>query len=192
MEFVLSLLVGISLSATCGFRVFVPLLVMSIAAVAGHLELSPAFAWIGSYPALAAFAVATVLEILAYFFPYIDNLVNAASAPVSVLAGIVITAAVILDMGPFLTWALAVVAGGGASLAGTAAGNALHAGSTAATGGVANPVVSLAETVFSTLMAVLAVLVPLLAAAALILGMVLFYKLVKKIRSRRSGAFHRA
>jgi len=64
MEYLLSLLVGISLSATSGFRVFVPLLVMSTASLAGWLELSPAFEWIGSYPALAAFAVAALLFVI--------------------------------------------------------------------------------------------------------------------------------
>jgi len=58
-EAVMGALVGVGLSAACGFRVFVPLLVMSAAARSGHLELAEGFAWIGSWPALAAFAVAT-------------------------------------------------------------------------------------------------------------------------------------
>ena len=44
---------------TMGFRVFVPLLALSIAAVTGHLDLAPDFAWLGSWPALVVFAVAT-------------------------------------------------------------------------------------------------------------------------------------
>jgi hypothetical protein len=63
----LSLFVGVGLAAACGFRVFVPLLVMSAAAQAGHLSLAPGFEWIGTKPALIAFAAATVLEVLGYF-----------------------------------------------------------------------------------------------------------------------------
>ena len=66
METFLSILVGIGLSAACGFRVFVPLLVMSIASMSGHLTLSGGFLWIGTYPALLAFAVATMAEIAGY------------------------------------------------------------------------------------------------------------------------------
>ena len=51
MENLLSVCLGIGLSAACGFRVFIPLLVMSIASLAGHLALSDGFRWIGTYPA---------------------------------------------------------------------------------------------------------------------------------------------
>jgi hypothetical protein len=69
MNHLLSLAVGIGLAAACGFRVFVPLLVMSAAAYTGHLELSSGFHWIGTLPALVAFASATVLEIAALRSP---------------------------------------------------------------------------------------------------------------------------
>lgn len=179
MEYVLSLLIGISLSATSGFRVFVPLLILSIASLAGWVELSPTFAWIGSYPALAALAVATVLELGAYFFPFIDNLLGAASVPVSLLAGTLITASVIVDLHPLITWTLAIVTGGGAALGGSALSNLLHAGSTATTGGTVNPALSLVETVLSFFFAILAVLVPVF--AFLLLALIVFI-VIKKIR----------
>ncbi len=181
METVASVLIGIGLSATCGFRIFVPLLVMSIAGQLNLLELSPAFAWIESVPALIAFGVATVLELLAYLIPLVDNALNAVTIPLTVVAGTVITAAVILDLNPFLTWTLAVIAGGGASLAGSAASNLLHGGSTAATGGAANPVLSAVESVFSAIMSVLSVLVPVLAVILLALAAIFGYRLLKNM-----------
>src|SRR5882757_4101590 len=68
VELFLSICLGIGLSAACGFRVFVPLLCLSIAAHfgAGHVHLAKSFAWIGSYPAIIAFGVATLIEIIAY------------------------------------------------------------------------------------------------------------------------------
>lgn len=98
MEIALSLLMGVGLSATSGFRVFVPLLIMSIASLSGYLELSFGFDWIGSYPALVIFLAATVVEILAYFVPYVDNALSVISSPVSVIAGIIITASVVTGM----------------------------------------------------------------------------------------------
>lgn len=44
METMLSIFVGVGLSAACGFRIFVPLLIMSIASLSGQLTLSPEFA----------------------------------------------------------------------------------------------------------------------------------------------------
>ena len=162
MEIALSLLMGIGLSATSGFRVFVPLLIMSIASLAGHLELSPAFDWIGSYPALVIFLVATVLEILAYFVPYLDNLLSMISSPAALVAGIIITASVITEISPLLTWTLAIIAGGGFSLAGKVTSNLIHTGSTTMSGGTLNPGVSFLETVFSAFMAVISVIFPLM------------------------------
>ena len=116
VDTVLSILIGLGLAAACGFRVFVPLLIMSLASRAGvgHLALSPSFAWIGSTPALLAFAVATVLEIAGYYIPWVDNLLDTVATPTAIVAGIVVTAsAMTTDVSPFLKWTLAVVAGGG-------------------------------------------------------------------------------
>lgn len=188
VETVASVLIGIGLSATCGFRIFVPLLVMSVTGQLDLLHLSPAFAWIQSTPALVAFSVATVLEVLAYLIPVVDNALNAASIPLTVIAGTVITAAVILDLNPFLTWTLAVIAGGGASLAGSAASNMLHGGSTAATGGTANPVLSALESVFSVIMSVLSVLVPVMAVLLLIIAGVFGVRVLRRVFRRKPVA----
>ncbi len=162
MELLISLFVGIGLSATSGFRLFVPFLVMSAASLAGLLELSSGFEWIGTYPALTVFAAAALIEVLAYLFPLVDNLVSTLSAPLAAIAGIVITASVLVDMDPMLTWGLAIIAGGGASLTTKTTSSLLHAGSTTVSGGTANPVVSLVETIFSAIMAVLSILAPVL------------------------------
>ena len=49
---------------------------MSIAALTGYLDLTSGFEWIGTYPALLIFATATVLEIVAYYVPWLDNLLD--------------------------------------------------------------------------------------------------------------------
>ena len=162
MELLMSLLIGIGLSATSGFRLFLPFLVISAASLTGLLELAPAFEWIGTYPALTVFAVAAMVEVLAYFFPYLDNLLSTVSIPFAVIAGTVITASVIVDMGPLLTWSLALIAGGGASLTTKTTSTLLHTGSTAVTGGTANPVLSAAESVFSAFMAIVSIFAPIL------------------------------
>ena len=88
-----------------------------MAAQTGHLTLAGGFDWIGSKPALVVFAAATLLEVLAYYVPWIDNLLDVVAGPAAVVAGIVITASVVTDVDPLLRWSLAVIAGGGAAAA---------------------------------------------------------------------------
>lgn len=163
MDTLLSVFVGVGLSAACGFRVFVPLLVMSIASLTGQLSLSPEFEWIGTYPALAAFAIATIFEIAAYYIPWVDNILDTVAIPAATVAGTIVMASAVSEMSPFLKWALAVIVGGG--VAGTVQGftTITRIASTATTGGLGNPVVSTVEAGGSLLMSILAIAVPVLA-----------------------------
>ena len=113
MEELLGLFIGIGLSATCGFRVFVPLFGMSIAHHAGALSFSSGFDWIGSWPATIAFGIAMVIEIAAYYIPWVDNLLDTIATPAAVVAGTIVTASMVGDVSPFLRWSLAIIAGGG-------------------------------------------------------------------------------
>ncbi len=152
--------IGIGLSAACGFRIIIPFLGLSIAAMGGHILPAPEFQWIGTQTALLAFATAAVLEIAAYSVPWMDNLLDAAATPLAVAAGAVATAAVMTDVPPFLKWTIALIAGGG--VAGTIqTGTALLRGaSTASTGGAANLVLAAAEFAGSVLTTLLSLLVP--------------------------------
>ncbi len=185
MELTLSILVGIGLAAACGFRVFVPFLVISIASLSGHLELAQGFEWIGTYYALAAFALATVLEILAYYIPWFDNLMDSIATPAAIVAGTAITAAVIGDMSPFLRWSLAVIAGVGVAGAVQGTTVALRGASTATTGGLANPVVSTGELAGSVVTSVLAVVLPVVSVALLAL---MSFGGVRRLRVARARA----
>jgi hypothetical protein len=181
MEHVVSLVVGIGLAAACGFRVFVPLLVMSAAAHSGYLDLSAGFQWIGSLPALVAFATATVLEIAAYYIPWVDNLLDTISGPAAVVAGTVVTASALTDVDPFLKWSLAIIGGGGAAGIVSGATTLMRGASTLATGGLGNPLFSTVEAGTAFLVAVLAIVLPL---AAIALVAFVLYFLGKKLFGR--------
>lgn len=167
MQEALSVCVGVGLAAACGFRIFVPLLVMSIAALSGNLTLGASFQWIGTYPALITFAVATALEIAAYYVPWLDNLLDSIATPAAVVAGTIVTASMVSGMSPFLQWTLAVIAGGGAAGLVQTATVVTRAASTAATGGVANPLVATGEWILSLLMSFLTLVVPVVAIVGL-------------------------
>lgn len=177
------ILVGVGLSAACGFRVFVPLLVMSIASLSGHLTLASGFSWIGSYPALVAFSVATCLEVAGYYIPWVDHLLDTMATPAAIVAGTIITASMVTNTSPFLKWTLAVIAGGGA--AGLVQGTTVLARgvSTATTGGLGNPIFATIELGGSVAMAIMAVLAPLVALA--IIALVLWFAAGKILRRPR-------
>ena len=184
MEIIIGILLGISLSAACGFRVFVPFLVMSIASLSGNLTLAPGFEWIGSYPALVCFAVATGLEIAAYYVPWLDNILDTIATPAAIIAGIVVTASCVSGMGPFLRWSLAVIAGGGAAGLVQGATVIIRAGSTATTGGLGNPAVSSAEAGGSVALASLAIAFPLIVGIAVL---ALLFFAARKVFAKLAG-----
>src|ERR1041384_958545 len=113
MEIFLNICMGISLAAACGFRVFVPLLVLSISAMTGHVTLASGFQWIGTWPALTTFGVATAVEIAGYYIPWVDHLLDTIATPAAVIAGIVATGSMLTGIDPYLQWTLAAIAGGG-------------------------------------------------------------------------------
>jgi hypothetical protein len=152
MEAIMSIMIGVALSATCGFRVFVPLLAVNIGTRAldadgqPRIELAGGFDWLSSDIALMVFLVATLFEIGGYYIPWIDNLLDTIASPASIVAGTVITASFVTGMDPWLQWLLGVIAGGGAAGAVQATTVVARAGSTVTTGGLGNPIVASVET----------------------------------------------
>lgn len=173
------------MSAACGFRVFVPLMIMSLAAQSGHLSLAPSFQWIGSDPAVIAFTVATILEIAGYYVPWLDNFLDIVATPAAIVAGTIVTASIVTDMSPFLKWTLAVIAGGGAAGAIQAMTVFIRGTSSASTGGLANPLFATAELGGSILTSTLSIFMPVLT-----IGMILLVSAVlcRKFLRQKSQA----
>ena len=148
----MSILIGIALSATCGFRVFVPLLAVNIGTRAKDadgqplIELAAGFNWLSSDIAMMIFLVAAIFEIGGYYIPWIDNLLDSVASPAAIIAGTLITASFITGMDPWLQWLLALIAGGGVAGAVQATTVVTRASSTVTTGGLGNPIVSSVET----------------------------------------------
>lgn len=169
MELLFSVALGIGLSAACGLRVFAPFAVMSVAALAGQLDLSAGFAWIGSYEALVVFGVATLLEILSYYIPWVDNLLDTVATPTAIVAGALATAAVLTDMSPLMRWTLAAIAGGGTAGMIQMGTTWVRGLSSITTGGLGNFVVATGEWMGAFTTATLAILFPLLVVAFVVI-----------------------
>lgn len=182
MELALSICLGLGLSAACGFRVFVPLLGISTAALAGHVDLAAGFEWLGTWPAFACFLTATILEIAAYYIPWLDNLLDSIATPAAVTAGTIVTASVVGDMSPLLQWTLAIIAGGGTAGVIQSATVLVRGTSTTSTGGLANWLVATAELIASTCATLLAILLPILAVLLAAIVVLISFALVTRRR----------
>lgn len=186
MESIISIALGIGLAASAGFRVFVPLFALSLAAYFGVWPLNEQWQWLASPFAVMILAIACISETLAYLIPWFDNLLDTLAVPLAGIAGTAVMASTMADLNPAITWALAIIGGGGAAAAikGVNAGG--RAVSTATTGGVANPIFSIWETVSAAVMSFLAIFFPALAAIAVVVLAWIMYKLWRSIAQQRA------
>ncbi|WP_034039952.1 DUF4126 domain-containing protein [Wocania ichthyoenteri] len=182
IETIISICLGIGLAASVGFRVFLPLFALSLASYFDVWQLNESWQWIGSTTALITLGVTTLVEIFAYFIPYIDNLLDSITVPLAALAGTAVMMSTVADLSPVVTWSLAIIAGGGtaAAIAGTSSTTRLA--STTTTGGLGNPIISTLETGTATVMSVISIFLPILAMILVVIILFVIFKLYKKFK----------
>lgn len=186
MEILIAICLGVTLSAACGFRIFIPPLIMSGAALYGDLELASEFAWMGTPVALITFAVATVVEITAYFLPVVDNLLDTIEIPVAITIGTAISGSMLGDVDPVLQWSLAAIGGGGT--AGTVEGftSVTRLASTGMTGGLGNAIISTIEALSATVLTLLGLFVPLLAGVVVLFILIVAARKLSRFFTKKS------
>ena len=187
IETIISICLGIGLAASVGFRVFIPLFALSLAAYFDFWELNESWQWIGGTTALITLGVATIIEIVAYYIPYIDNLLDTIAVPLAALAGTAVMMSTVTDLSPLITWALAIIAGGGTAAAIAGSSSTTRLASTATTGGLANPIVSSLETGTSVVISVVSVFIPVLAVILVFIILFIIFKVFIKFKSTKSN-----
>ena len=181
-ETIFSILLGIGLAASVGFRVFVPLFALSLASFYEIIPLNESWQWVGSMPAMITLGIATVVEIVAYLIPWLDNLLDTIAVPLATVAGTAVMLSTAADLDPVVTWSLAIIAGGGTATAIKTSTSTTRLASTATTGGIANPVVSTVETGTSVVMSVLSFVAPVLAIIFVVIILYLMFKVFRWFR----------
>lgn len=171
-EMIIAVAIGIGLAASCGFRVFVPMLVAAIAAKTGLLPLNESFIWLGSWAAIIALVTATVVEIIAYYIPFIDNLLDTITTPLAIGAGTLLLTSVLPIDNELLKWITGLIVGGGT--AATVQGGTVltRLASTKLTAGVGNHVVATGEHAAAFGSSILSLFIPLIIAVLVILAVV--------------------
>jgi len=194
MNEMLAVCAGVALAAACGFRVFVPLLVASLAVRAGVAQPVASLNWLGSDLAIGMLAVATVIEIVAYYVPWLDHALDTIASPAAVVAG-TLAAGVFMPgtVDPALHWALAMIIGGGAAgvvQTGSVLTRTVSGGTTL---GLANPVVATLENAGAVTLSAMAIFLPVAGAiVALVIVVsivILFRKLITLFKAKRNGRF---
>jgi uncharacterized protein DUF4126 len=185
----LSIVLGVGLAAATGFRVFLPMLVVSAASYTGALSLGDGFAWLGTPAALTMLAAAALAEIVAYYIPGVDNVLDTLATPAAFVAGTIVSAAVMTDLPPMVKWTAAVIAGGGVAGLTQGVTATLRANSTIFTGGIGNLVLATAELGGALLVSLLALAAPLAALAVVLLFLWLAVRLLRQLlrAARRSN-----
>ena len=168
-ELITAVAIGIGLAASAGFRVFVPMLVAAIAARAGVMPLNESFQWLSSWTSIAILGTATVVEIMAYYIPVVDNLLDTIATPLAVVAGTLLLTSVLPIDSELMKWITGAAVGGG-SAAVVQAGSALtRLTSTKLTAGLGNPVVATVENVAATGTSILSLVIPFFVIAVFLL-----------------------
>ena len=187
LPYILSSFIGIGLAAASGFRVFLPLFAVSLASYLGWIPTNDNFQWLSGLPTLIVTGVATLVEILAYYIPVVDNFLDTVTAPLATVAGSVLFASQFIELGTFPQWALAIIAGGGTAATIAAGFAGTRAASTATTAGIGNNVIATTETAGAGLMSVLSIFLPVIAfiLSLALLILVIFFgrKIWRKIRN---------
>jgi hypothetical protein len=191
LEIITSLCLGLGIAAACGLRVFLPLFILCLGARYQIFTPSDSFAWIGSWQTLTVVGAACVFEVFGYYIPLVDNALDTLKVPASFVAAAGAMAAQMGDVHPVVTWSAALIAGGVAS--GVTAGTAtMRATSTAATGGMANPILATVENILAAITGFLAIVLPIIIGLVILLMAVGIYLLIRRRRARlnRESAMH--
>ncbi|MDD2244056.1 MAG: DUF4126 domain-containing protein [Dysgonamonadaceae bacterium] len=190
VETISAIALGIGLSASTGFRVFIPLLVAGMAAHFGVLTLGDSFEWLGSIPALVCFGVAAIVEVLAYYVPFVDNLLDSIATPLSIVAGTLLMTSVFPSDNEWMKWIMGFVVGGGTA-ATVQSGTAIaRLTSSQFTGGSANNIVSTTEGIASTGVAVMSLIAPVFIGILIIVLLIIILRYIFKSMHKRKAVLN--
>jgi hypothetical protein len=184
-EIVAAAALGVGLAASCGFRVFVPMLVASIAAHLGILPVQEGFQWLASWPAMICLGTATVLEIIAYYIPFVDNLLDTITTPLAVGAGTLLLTSVLPIDNDMLKWVTGFIVGGGIAATVQSGTVLARLASTSLTAGIGNPIVATGEHVASFATSLLSLIIPFVVVTILVVSLIVILVVFRK-RLRRT------
>ena len=183
---VMATLMGISLAAASGFRVFLPPFLLSLAArfdVIWFLDIDlvgTQFEFFTSTLAIVVLGIATIAEFVGFYAPWVDNALDSIATPAAIVAGVSMTAIVLEGSDPVVQWAVAIIAGGGVAATIQAATVTTRSLSSTFTFGLGNSTVATGENVASIALTLIAILIPFISAFVVILVVALLLRVKRR------------
>lgn len=185
-----SICVGVALSASCGLRLFLPLLAANLASRFGLITFDPSFHWLYGDDATLLLVVASAIEIISFYIPFIDNLLDVIAVPSSAIAGTIISTSIIpLDNYPAIQWGLGIIAGGGVAGTIQAGTSLIRVASTKFTLGHGNFVVTTIENILAFVIIIFAFVIPIIIVLIIAYFVVKILKKVFKRKGNNYGEF---
>lgn len=183
-----NILLGIGLAAAVGFRIFIPLLISSLAAYFFNVNLNESFAWLGTLPAVIIFGTAVMFEILAYFIPWFDNALDVVATPAAFVAGTIVMAAAMIEIDPLWMWTIAIIAGGGTASLIKGSNSTVRVASSMTTGGLGNPILATVESIISTVLTIFSFLLPVFVGIIVLFFLLIFSRKLWRWFGKKSTA----
>ena len=182
IDVLISICIGIGLAASTGFRVFLPLFLLSIASYFHFISLTDSLSWLGNPISVVVFGIAMLVEIVAYYIPFVDNLLDTMAVPLATIAGFLVMFATSVHLDPTLATIVSLIAGSGTAAAIQSFTTVTRLGSSVKTGGLANPIVTTTETGSALALSSLSIFLPIVAGVVVVIllfVLVFFYKYLK-------------
>lgn len=187
MELLLGVFTAFGLSASAGLNAYIPLLVVGVIAhYTDWITLNNPWDLLANPWVLIVLGILVIIEMLADKIPAVNHINDAIQTFVRPAAGAIAFAAsanVITDISPVLALICGLLVAGSVHVV---KAGAVRPVVTATTGGVGNVPVSIAEDILSTVMSILAIVVPILVAILLIVMIVLFFQWRQRRREKSS------
>ncbi len=183
-------LLGIGLSAATGIRLFLPFFIISLSKYFNLFEFGAQFEWLNGETVLIALGVATVVEIIGYYIPFVDHLLDLLATPLAFVAGILSMSSVLPELPAYIDNIISIIIGGGTAVSMNGFMGFWRVKTTASTAGVANPVFSSIENILSTLFTFLAFLIPIIFGFAILILLFSSFRFVQKFfQNKKSRKF---
>jgi uncharacterized membrane protein len=187
MDLLLGVFTAFGLSASAGLNAYIPLLVVGVIAhYTDWITLSNPWDLLANPWVLIVLGILVIIEMLADKIPAVNHLNDAIQTFIRPAAGAIAFAAsakVITDIHPVLALICGLLVSGSVHAVKSVA---VRPAVTATTGGVGNVPVSIAEDIFSTVMSIIAIVIPIMVAIILILMIVLFFWWRERRREKAS------
>jgi len=174
MDVLLGIFSAFGLSASAGLNAYIPLLIVgTLAHYTNLIQLNSPWDTLANPYILIFLGILVIIEMLADKIPavnHINDLIQTFVRPAAGAVAFAASAKVITDINPILALACGLLVAGTVHVAKSAA---LRPAVTATTGGAGNVPVSIAEDIVSTILSILAILIPVLVGTLMVLVLAL-------------------